>query len=122
MEVEELCLMQEEANTRMLLHAHHIAEQKYQSIMISSMDTDVRILCIAFCKDMSDNIYRSGTDARTTFGDICAATATLGVNICRSLIGLHSFTGCDITIVLLPERKNICNQGIEKKPSCIVTS
>ena len=97
-EVKELCSTQEEADTRMLLHAHHIADHKYQSVIISSMDTDVRILCIAFCKDISVPMYqKSGTDTRTTFVDIRAAAAALGVNMCRSLVGLHSFTGCDST-------------------------
>ena len=48
-EEEELRSEQEEADTRLLLHAQRAAnEQQYKSIIVSSEDTDVRILCLAF--------------------------------------------------------------------------
>ena len=46
---EELTSKQEEADTRLLLHVQHAAnEQRYRSIIVSSEDTDVRILCLVF--------------------------------------------------------------------------
>ena len=45
---EDLKLTQEEADTRLLLHALHAARNGYRSVVISSEDTDVFILCLAF--------------------------------------------------------------------------
>ena len=45
---EDLKSTQEEADTRLLLHALHAARNGYRSVVISSEDTDVFILCLAF--------------------------------------------------------------------------
>ena len=47
-EVIELSSEQEEADSRLLLHAKHAATPHVKVVIISSEDTDVRILCISF--------------------------------------------------------------------------
>ena len=42
--VLELCSIQEEADTRMLLHANHASQNGHQHIAIRSSDTDVEVL------------------------------------------------------------------------------
>lgn len=49
---EELQLDQEEADTRLLLHAWHATKEPFNATVISSEDRDVRILCIAFANDV----------------------------------------------------------------------
>ena len=39
---------QEEADTRLLLHAAHAARSKFVAVIIVSEDTDVLVLCLAF--------------------------------------------------------------------------
>ena len=41
---------QEEADTRILLHAKHASDQGYTSVIVVSEDTDVFVLLIAFAK------------------------------------------------------------------------
>ena len=42
--VEELLLTQEEADTRLLLHARHAAVSGYETVLIRTRDTDVAII------------------------------------------------------------------------------
>jgi hypothetical protein len=95
-EVAELFSTQEEADTRMFLHAVHIARYAYQAIIILSMDTDVRLLCLAFCSHVSTPLFQKcGTDNRTRYIDICKMAQALGDDVCKALPSLHAFTGCD---------------------------
>ena len=51
-EVNELKCSDEEADTRMLLHALHASETGYKAIVISGEDTDVLIMCLGFKRDI----------------------------------------------------------------------
>ena len=92
--VPELETSQEEADTRMLLHAKH-ASRTHNAIIIISEDTDVIVLALAFFRNIGDIYIRCGTRNRTRYIDISKLGSCLGQNICNSLIGLHAFTGCD---------------------------
>ena len=46
--LEELNSTQEEADTRLILHAAHAAESGYKVVAVASEDTDVFLLCLAF--------------------------------------------------------------------------
>jgi len=46
--VEELNSTQEEADTRLILHAAHAARSGYKTVVVASEDTDVFLLCLAF--------------------------------------------------------------------------
>ena len=52
-EVDELKSTQEEADTRMPLHALHAVTAGYNSVLIVSEDTDVLVLCVAFSSQIS---------------------------------------------------------------------
>ena len=45
-EIQALQTTQEEADTRMVLHARHATEDGFNSMVISTEDTDVLLLCI----------------------------------------------------------------------------
>ena len=94
--IDELSSSQEEADTRMLLHAMHISRYAYKAIVIISVDTDVRVLCLYLAKDIPLIIFQKcGTDARTQFLNITNLARDLGEDMCGALVGLHAFTGCD---------------------------
>ena len=46
--VDELCIKQEEADTRMLLHAGHASPNGHDCIVIKSPDTDVDVLTLRY--------------------------------------------------------------------------
>ena len=70
-EVHELSSSQEEADTRVLLHAKHASDNGYSNVFIVSEDTDVFVLCLSFAKDIPSRLYQKrGTKTRTQFMDI----------------------------------------------------
>jgi hypothetical protein len=95
-EVVDLTCSHEEADTRLLLHAAHAAQFHYESVIIHSEDTDVRLLCIAFASQIAVPMYqRCKASARTTYIDITKASLIQGESVSRALPGYHAFTGCD---------------------------
>ena len=90
----ELQSTQEEADTRFLLHALHAARTGSKAVIVTSEDTDVMLLCLAFQKDIHCPIYQKcGIQNRTRFVDISKLTWSLGDSVCDSQIGLHAFKG-----------------------------
>ena len=60
--VQELCSTQEEADTRMFLHAAHATEQGFSDIVIKSSDTDIEVLAMYYQKKLASRlIVVSGT-------------------------------------------------------------
>ena len=95
-EVQALQCQQEEADGRLLLHAAHAAEEGYEGVVVCSEDTDVFIMALAFHDKIGSSLFQKfGTRTRTRVADIRKVAATLGIDVCRALIGMHSFTGCD---------------------------
>lgn len=105
-EVIELSSGQEEATTRLLLHAKHAATPHVKTVIISSEDTDVRILCISFAHEFPVPIYqRCVSQHQARYVDISKIAGVLVfcwlkqplviANIKKALFGLHAFTGCD---------------------------
>ncbi|KAK3741541.1 hypothetical protein QZH41_002925 [Actinostola sp. cb2023] len=93
--IEPLASSQEEADTRMLLHAYHAAPD-FESVVVHADDTDVLILLLAFSQDIVCNIFmKCGTQTRIRFIDVTKLSRVLGENVCKALIGVHAFTGCD---------------------------
>lgn len=80
--VLELCSYQEEADTRMILHASHASQNGHQCIAIRSSDTDVEVLI-------------SGTKSRACILSIRQVCEELGQEMCEVLPSLHAITGCD---------------------------
>ena len=58
MDIVDLKSSQEEADTRMLLHAFLAGKSGYKAVVIIAEDTDVLILCLGFSKDISCPIYQ----------------------------------------------------------------
>ena len=105
--VEELTSNHEEADTRMVLHAKHASESS-SKILISSPDTDVFVICLGMQHIINANLFfLTGVKNSRRIIDITTVSENVytSLNQCEaskdlildSLIGLHSFTGCDTT-------------------------
>ena len=95
-DVPELCTNQEEADTRMFLHAEHASQNGHQRIAIKSSDTDVEVLACYYQAVISaDIILISGTSRRSRIVSIRRVGERLGREICEILPSLHAITGCD---------------------------
>ena len=94
--VPELTSQHEEADGRILLHAAHAAEEGYACVVVCSEDTDVLILSLAFSGDINvPLLQKCGTQTRTRLVDVGKIAAVLGSDICKALLGMHAFSGCD---------------------------
>ena len=92
-EIDELCCDHEEADTRMLVHANH-ASQFYRNIIIKSPDTDVFAIALNVCSESSaDMFFETGVGTTQRIISLSKIRDSLGYQWCRSLIGLHAFTG-----------------------------
>lgn len=72
------------------------SDDGYAAVIVNSEYADVFILLVAFCRSIDAKLYqRCGTHTRTKLVDIGKVALALGERLCRGLIGLHAFTGCD---------------------------
>ena len=93
-ELKELKTIQEEADTRMLLHAAH-ASKTWTNIVMSP-DTDVFVLALSFCSHINANLYFNTAKGRESqITDLSKLHSHLGQEKCDALVGLHPFSGCD---------------------------
>ena len=94
--VDELNSIQEEADTSLILHASHAARLGYKVVVVAAEDTDVFLLCLAFnCLFPASMYVKCGTQTRTIYVSISSVVAAMGRELCKCLIGMHTFTGCD---------------------------
>ena len=81
---------QEEADTRLLLHAKHAATPHVKAVIISSEDTDVRILCISFAHAIPVPIYQKCVlQHQARYIDISKTAGVLGQEVSKALLGLY---------------------------------
>jgi len=115
-EVFELFTEQEEADTRLFLHAKHAADCGFKSIVIQSDDTDVAIIGLNFIPQISEHgtqLYmKMGTRNRLKYINLTDIQQRLGTGLCDALIGLHALTGCDTVSAF-------CGRGKNKGLSCL---
>ena len=95
-EVSDLESTHEEADTRMIFHAAHASRTGNTSVVIVSEDTDVFLLTVAFNTDISAAIYQKcGKNTHTRYVDVSKVATTQGPDVCKGLLGILAFTGCD---------------------------
>jgi len=86
-QVPSLQCNQEEADTRLLLHAAHAAKDGFKAVVICSEDT---IMLLAF-----HEYQKCGTKIRKRIIYINNISSSVGIFMCKALIGMNAFTGCD---------------------------
>ena len=87
---------QEEADTRLLLHAAHSARSKFIAVIIVSEDTDVSVLCLAFKSFIPSSMFiKCSSKTRVKYLDVSRIVERIGASTCKSLPGFHAFTGGD---------------------------
>jgi len=92
--VEELQSSQEEADTRMVLHAKHASDHDNKTIIVVSEDTYVFVLCISLANDIQGNLYQKrATKARTVYMDIKKLRSSLGSELFQTIIGFSHVYG-----------------------------
>ena len=106
---------QEEADTRVLLHAGRAAGNRCKAIVITAENTDILVLCIGFSNIISSLVYQKvGTKTRQKYIDITKIVNSLGKDVCKAVIGLHAFTGCDNGLCVCWKRKAECTETYQE--------
>lgn len=85
----------EEADTRLVAHALHASQQSFQTVIVSSPDTNVAIMCLGHACHFKSLGFLTGTKTKRRIIDIVKCSQALGKEMQSSLVGLHAFTGCD---------------------------
>ena len=103
--VAELQSQQEEADTRLFLHAYHAASSGYTAVIVKSPDTDVAVIGawaasripaqLILHTGTAQLILHTGTAQRSRYISLSNVTSSHGSDLCDALPGLHAFTGCD---------------------------
>ena len=97
--VEDLYSSQEQADTRIILHCLHASQQPHtKKIVVKSPDTDVFLLLLSYCDDIGKTlIFQTGTRNSKRQINITRMADSLSKRVRDALLGLHAFTGCDVT-------------------------
>ena len=94
---------QEEADTRMLLHAKH-SSKTINNVIIHTPDTYAFLVSQAASTELRSNLFvRTGTKAKSRLISMNKIKPSLGslydlddINMAvKAILGLHAFTGCD---------------------------
>ena len=96
-EVEDLKSSQEEADSRIILHLHHMASQISEeiTIVIRSPDTDVFIL-LKYVQTIKQTVlFDTGVGDKRRLIDVQKVINETGQEICEVLPSFHAFSGCD---------------------------
>ena len=122
-ETHELCSNQEEADTRLLLHAYHASQSSAdRDVVIKSPDTDVAILCIKHsCSIKSKLFFATGTKNKNRIIDIKEVAHRLGRSMCDPIVGLHALTGCDTTSAFYGKGKRKAYKMLKNDEQALVT-
>ena len=104
--VPELKCSHEEADTRLILHAHHASNTGHKSIVINSADTDVAVIATAHSYSIPATLlFLTGTKHRRRYVTLTQLGRSLGKQLCLALPGYHAFTGCDTTSAFVGKGK-----------------
>ena len=101
--------LQEEADTRIMLHLNHAAKQGHTNAYIRTVDTDVVVIAISFFIQMNLSELWIGFGTGKTFREIPIhyISQQLGPKRCLALPFFHAFTGCDVTSAMLGVGKKL---------------
>lgn len=108
---------QEEADTRIVLHANFSKVNDFASkVIVRSTDTDVFLLLLHFADALSplEIVFDTGVGDKRRFIVINDVIQSVNGDIIQSLLGFHALTGCDSTSAFLNKGKirpfkTLCN-------------
>ncbi|GFO26042.1 hypothetical protein PoB_005254700 [Plakobranchus ocellatus] len=97
--VPDLYLSHEEADSRIILHCMYVSQQPTtERVIVRSPDSDVFLLLLSFSdatgKPLIFDTSRENNRRQLNRNDLAA---TVSKQLRDAIIGLHAFTGCDLT-------------------------
>ena len=114
---EHLCSTQEEADTRIILHAIDASRNK-KLIIVHSKDTDILLLLI-YHKTASEVWMNAGTSKKPRCIPVHIIRDSMSPNHLRNILGYHAITGCDSTSNFFGHGKLSTWQRYKSDPSIL---
>ena len=113
--IRSLTCNQEEVDTRMLLHASHMANTPLWVVIVSP-DTDVAVLGVHFAQTIGSEIWlKTGVKDLVRYTPLHGIARDLGSKICESMLAFHALTRCDSTSYLSGKGKQRVWRILERK-------
>ena len=97
-EAHDLGSSMEEADTRMVLYAHHVEKsQEYQAVVIAADDTDVLVLALGLANSISLHMYQNQVHQEVLLIWIYLLCQNVlpQIFVMRCRTSLHAFKCCD---------------------------
>ena len=97
--VPDLACNHIEADTRLLLHAHHAA-RSYRTVLIMSPDSDVALIAlpkISLFPEGTVVLFRTGKGSSSRTLNLTAIAESMGHENSTGILGYQAFSGCDTT-------------------------
>ena len=120
--IEELTSNQEEADTKLLLHAKHAFNStENQAVLVRSPsgDVDINVMFIALFPEKADRVYLDyGTGKSRKV--LKLSLVDIPDNLRAALVGFHAFTGNDYVSAIFRKSKRVCWKLIEKSESLLI--
>ena len=100
----------EEADTRSMLHAAHMKQQGFNSIVLKTNKTDVLILSTYTQANLGFNEFwlPFGVGRSHKFIPVHDIVPQIGRSQALALPGFHAFTGCDVNSSIHSKGKKTC--------------
>ena len=115
MDVNHLQSIQEEADTKIILHAVDAASRGAKTLHIYSLDTDVLVLCLHRFRDLPDDThFIIGTGQRKRSIKLLPIYEALGADTANVLPRFHAFSGADNTGSFSGKGKILCWKVFQK--------
>ena len=115
MDVNHLQSIQEEAITKIVLHAVDAASRGAKTLHIYSLDTDVLVLCLHRFTDLPDDThFITGTRQRKRSVKLLSIYEALGADTANALTGFHAFSGADNTGSFSGKGKVLCWKAFQE--------
>ena len=125
--IEYLASTHEEADTRLVLHTNHAADNGYETVVLKTPDTDVLVIACSVSHHIPCMLLLEiGAGNNCRMVDVTAVGCKLDVPVCNALPGLHAFAGCDSTSTFAFRGKRpafdlLCRGGPESESARCVT-
>lgn len=105
-ECSRLECTQEEADSRLLLHAYDAAKY-HDSVILVSRDTDVLIIALSVSNSIPNLYLNKSSSHLESYIDINGLATVLGEEVARALPGYHSYSGCDTVSCFVGKGKKV---------------
>lgn len=116
--IDALKSTQEEADTRLILHAEDACRKGYERVVLQCRDTDVLVLAVGFREWLPREIWMyNGAKAKRPY--VPVHKMNLPDEVVKSIIAFHAMTGCDTVSQFAGRGKKTAWKAFREEPETL---